>query len=159
MKPSLAIKVVKQWRRYRKGYRGKSVWCQAGGFVPQKLIPVTPAEVTAVVDRIMVRGSKTTSVEQDVPLSRVWSFQHSLRLRSLLFQIEQFRNSQRGWYCTTEGTVRVKRATELPVFFYYAGKYVVWNGNHRCTAALLLGETKIRGRVYRPRRRRRSNNG
>jgi hypothetical protein len=152
MKADRATRLAKQLRRYEQTKRG-SKWDPKGRFVVQAMIPVVSKAVESAVIGIMANAVRTARTEA-VPIDKVWSTQRHLRIRSLLYQIKQFKHSQRGYYKSQRGRVTVKRETDLPTFFYYAGKYVLWNGNHRTSAGLLLGRSSIRGRVYRLRKKR-----
>lgn len=150
MQESQATRLTKQLRRYDyRGKRGtKTIWAPTGRFVVQALIPVISKSLEKAVIGVMARKDKRSRAEW-VPLSRVWSTQHHLRIRSLLYQLRQYEHSQKGYYRSTSGRVVVKRETDLPTMFGFKGKFILWNGNHRTSAGLLLGRSRIRAKVYR----------
>jgi hypothetical protein len=139
-----ALRAAQNFKRYRLGKNGKTYWSSTGPFVPNKIIPFAPRSVISSCD-VLMGGSRDRLVRRVMTIDPhdCFTFQNSLRIRSLLYQIRQFDNSQSGYY------VKKRRRVlhELPYMFAYKGKYVIWNGNHRTTAALLLGR-RLRCVVY-----------
>lgn len=150
MRKDHAVRLVANLRRYRpgKGRRG-SKWDASGPRVPNDLMPKITKALTQAVDRIMMRRfneemrGKLTSRIEIIDPHNVWTFQRSLRYRSLMWQVKNFDAGQRrhkedlcDW------------STRLPVMLRIGEKLIVWNGNHRTTAALILGR-RLRCRVWR----------
>jgi hypothetical protein len=144
-----ALRAARNMKRYRLGRNLKTYWDAAGDFVPNVIVPHAPKSVITSCDQLM-------GTQRDTLVRRVttidphdcWTFQKSLRFRSLIYQIRQFHNSQRGFYIKKRHRV----SHELPYMFEFKGHYVIWNGNHRTTAALLLGE-RLKCVVYSLKRR------
>lgn len=152
MRTEHAVRLVGNLKRYRpgKGQRG-SKWDAAGPRVPNELMPKITKSMTTAVDKIMmgrfdpVFGKKLISRIETVDPHAVWSFQNSLRYRSLMWQVKNFERGQRKLKEERQDT-----SIHLPVMLRIGTKLIVWNGNHRTTAALILGR-RLRCRVWRMR--------
>lgn len=149
MRPEHALRAVLNFKRYdgRAGRNGRpSRWDNAKGrFIPNVIIPMAPRAASCAVHDIMEARDLYERFEVVVRMvdpHDCWTFQNSLKVRNLAWNLKNFDRMQ-GKIDPVNG----------PTMFYWRGKYIIWNGNHRTTAALLLGR-KIKARVYRKRKRR-----
>lgn len=121
-------------------HRGRGRWSKHR--VAQGLIPQAPRAVVRSVDRVMSDDlRKLRQRVLRVPLCSMWSFQDVLKIDGLRYALRHL-----------DAMVRDEPVT----VFRFRGKAVIWNGNHRATAAIIRGRRSIRCRVYEfPARRRR----
>ena len=122
MKLAHAIEVVRQQRRYR--YRNCRAPHPRGAFLRHTLIPhVTRAEFDQAVDAQKNAMGKMVSV----PVEALKTTQRCLAFRRLLRQLRLYPNRK------------------VPIVVRLAnGTYVIWDGNHRAVAAILLGAKRVR---------------
>src|ERR1700743_213615 len=140
MLPRQARATARSLRRYDIGRGRAKKWHSTGQFTTQQLIPRCSAAHKREATRIMkahhgILKSNIASAIRYVDVHRLRSFQNFLRYRSLAYCLGQFDKMQR-----TFGAKHVDsdRAARLPIVIWAHGVPVVWNGNHRVTAAILL---------------------
>lgn len=147
-----AIWIVENFRRYRvvgRGKRERSVWDQTGEYVPQCLIPRVTKAGQRKLDRLMGTKDKLGAIRW-VDVGRIKSTQHCLKFRSLRWNVRNHEVMQK-----TFGTKRTDmdvRGVNLPILCWVDGVPVIWNGNHRVTANILLGKKRILVRMFKKRR-------
>jgi hypothetical protein len=138
MRADAALRLVRQMARYKTTAKGPGfVWRlhPQGNYVRQVLIPfATAAQIHYAADVADVSRTRETNDEW-LPVSALLSEQHRLSPRSLAYQIPRFFTMQKR-----------KLPTVIPL---PSGKYLIWDGNHRCSAAILLGVTHMRCELMR----------
>ncbi len=133
MKVEHAVRVVRNFRRYRVGKK-TTVWDQVGPLIPQDLIPkVTKTQDTAAY--AVMEGKLYHSATRWVEVDKLHSTQDFLYFKSLMWVAKHFEK------------------TPHPMVVLSNGVYSIWNGNHRVTAAILLGKKRIRVTLYKKRGR------
>jgi hypothetical protein len=117
-----AIKVVKQFRRYH--YRNCKRSHPLGAFIRHVLIPhVTVAEF----DQAVAAQKNSMGRMVWVAIGDLKTTQRCLRYHSLLYQL------------------RRHPLKKVPIVVRLAsGKYVIWDGNHRATSAIMLGRRRVK---------------
>lgn len=113
-------------------------WDWRGQFIPNRLFrQISSSDKT----RVYTLKEKYTSrrVELIDPYLCI-SFQKSLQHRSLLWNIRHFEKLQ--------SKPKSPRNPHLPHLFKFGNQYVIWNGNHRMTAALLLDRRRVKCVVF-----------
>jgi len=142
-----AVRVVRNFRRYRLLKSGKTQWYQAGPFIPQQLIPQTTAKQRRTAERLMTTKVKLCRVQQ-VDVRKIRSWQHCLRFKSLMWNVKNARRMQLVGRAKDPDIAGV----DLPTLVWADGVWVLWNGNHRTTANVLLGKTYLNARCFKPAR-------
>lgn len=144
MKHDNALYLVRHMmKRYHSG-GAKTLWAHRGLYVPQWLIPVARKGIEAAVEAHVKRGPRER-IEYINP-GKCFSTQYHLNHNRLCRAMKNYGAWQR-------------ETARLPVVFEWRGRYLIWNGNHRITCALILGKTRMRARVWRPKRARKVLNG
>jgi hypothetical protein len=126
MKLEKAIGCIRRLPRFR--YRNLKVRHRIGRFIPQIFIPMARRRLVDTAVRINRRGKHTMKVLW-IEVSAIRSEQMCLRLDRTLWQLRNY-----------AGLKRKKR----PAIIMARGVPVLWDGNHRVTAAVLLGKKRIR---------------
>ena len=129
MRRSDARKLARAMRRYT------SIWCSdsehAGPYVKQSLIRLTAHRAQKQAERSLdyPRNHHYYTKPKWIPIKQMKSFQRGLIYRALIWQLSN--------------TCR-----KLPdVVKMHDGFYLIWNGNHRVTAAIMRGATRVRCHV------------
>lgn len=96
---------------------------------PLRQVPRAVRDALDVIMKNMTTAGDDYIINTNVDPSQLWSFQTSLRRRSLVKYIRNYRDvSKRPRNC------------HYPLALRACGKLVLWNGNHRAVGALLRGE-------------------
>lgn len=150
MTPDQALRAAKNFRRYRipKRKGDRSVWDQSGEYVPQKLVPMATRKQRKSLDRVMGGGKNKMVAIRWVDVHRIRSTQICLRHRSLIWNVRNFEKTQKTF---PSKDLDIK-GINLPMIVWVDGTPVIWNGNHRVTASILLGKKRILVRMYKLRR-------
>lgn len=147
-----AVKVVRNFRRYRQLKSGKTQWYQAGQFTPQDLIPICTAAQKRRAHEIIGLKRKRCTI-REVSVRSILSWQRALRFKSLMWNVKHAREMQR----INRSKDPDVRGKTLPTLVDVGdGHWVLWNGNHRTTANILHGMTHVRARCFKPMPARRS---
>lgn len=151
MRVEHAVRVVRNLRRYRMKKRctayNRTVWDQAGPFVPQNVIPMGTRSQERRA-KIVLESKAHLGAVRWIDVGRIRSTQHSLRFKSLMWNVKNAARMQR----TFASKDMAVKGVNLPIVIWVDGVAVIWNGNHRVTANILLGRTRILVRMYKLRR-------
>lgn len=121
MKLDHAIAVVRHLQRYH--YRNCVKRHPRGAFLKSLIPYVTNAQFKLAIAAQETRMGKMVWVEIDALIST----QKCLAFRRLLRQLRMYPNKK------------------VPIIVQIApGKFVIWDGNHRVTSALLLGKRRVK---------------
>lgn len=143
MRLDAAVKMVANFRRYRQGKR-RTYWDQSGPLVPQCLIPNCTKAQERKRDRIMTTKDKLGAVRW-VDVGRIRSTQHCLRFKNLMWHVKHHAAMQKVFRSKDMDI----RGVNLPIVTWVDGVPILWNGNHRVTASVLLGKARIMVRMYK----------
>lgn len=144
-----ALRAVANFRRYRvpKRKNAPSVWDQRGPYTPQWLIPLATRKQRAALDRVMGDKRKMGAVRW-VDVSKIRSTQNCLRHKNLVWHVVHHEVMQKVFRSKDLDI----RGVNLPIVVWVEAVPVIWNGNHRVTASILLGKKRILVRMFKLRR-------
>jgi hypothetical protein len=126
MRRTDARKLARAMRRYT------SIWCSdsehAGPYVKQSLIRLTAHRAQMQAERKLGYPENRLYYTKSrwIPITKLQSYQRGLRYRALIWQLSN-------------------KCSKLPdVVKLRNGDFLIWNGNHRITAAIMRGATRVR---------------
>jgi hypothetical protein len=123
-------------------YRPRIVLDPKGPHVPQWIIPSPPKGIEAAVQKHVEIGPRDR-IEYVDP-NKCFSTQSRLDHNRLCKAMRNYSAWQRA-------------SARLPIVFAWRrGHYLIWNGNHRITCAILLGKSRMRAHVWRPKKKSRT---
>lgn len=137
MNAKQAIRLLRELQRYAYINRRTRKASNRGYFIRQLMIPLVSTAQGHFADKLMDKwaADKLKPTTEWVPVRRLLSDQSRLAVRRMVYQLPRYAQMQRK-----------KRPLVIKLPHEW---YVVWDGNHRCTAALMLGKTRIRCEVLR----------
>lgn len=136
MSPEQAIRIIREMIRYRYiGWRKRSKPYAKGVFIRQLCIPIASvAQVKLATEIADDRAMRETTIEW-VNVRKLLSEQKRLAVWRMMYQLPRFKDMQRR---------KRPLVVALP-----GGWRLIWDGNHRVTAAIMLGKSRMRCEVLR----------
>lgn len=142
MSPEQAIRLIREMVRYRYiGWRKRSKPYAKGIFIRQLCIKIATRDQIDRADKIADPRFFRETTTRWVDVRKMISGQKRLAVWRMMYQLPRFKDMQRR---------NRPLVIRLPGGWFY-----IWDGNHRVTAAIMLGKTRMRCEVLRRRPTRR----
>lgn len=134
MMPTQAIRLIREMQRYTvEG--GRLSRLKRGFFIRQLMVTYATADQRRLAAKLAgSRNTRETTVEW-VNVRKLLSEQRTLAVHRLVFQLTRF--------------AAIQKRTRPLVIALPGGWRFIWDGNHRCTTAVMLGKTRLRCDVLR----------
>lgn len=124
-------------KRYASGGGPTTVWKHKGEHIPQWLIPRPARGAEAAAERNVGVGlQRIEHIDPNLCCSIQYHLDHSRLCKAM--------RNYSAWQ---------RDSARLPIVFEWRGRYLIWNGNHRITCAILLGKSRMRAHVWRPKKK------
>lgn len=138
MNAKQAIRLLRELQRYAYINRRSRQPNKGGYLIRQLMMPLVSTAQWHFADKLMDKwaADKLKPTTEWVPVRRLLSDQSRLAVRRMVYQLPRY--------------AQMQREKKLPFVIKLPHEwYAVWDGNHRCTAALMLGKTRIKCEVLR----------
>lgn len=136
MNAKQAIRLLRELQRYAYINRRTRRLGKDGQFIRQLMIPLVSNAQGKQADMIAeMKGPVHETITEWISVRRLLSDQSRLATRRMVYQLPRY--------------ARMQRKSRPLVIALPHRWYVIRDGNHRCTAALMLGKTRIKCDVLR----------